>query len=181
MQLHKKQNLITRIVHYDGTLFTGSITNVVVGLPLQFYFLGNVTTAATNVPTCLVGFNNKVTVIFAENTFTSSKEAINLPAGNGEKWAILMPQAVLTGGETYSANESHIGTFGRRHGVPRRRQRQPRRWCDLHLSCAVNKHDSIYFIRKRRPSFFEGRLLLFYPSKGAGGWAGHYPKNQYTF
>lgn len=121
LQLHKKQNLITRIVHYDGTLFTGSITNVVVGLPLQFYFLGNVTTAATNVPTCLVGFNNKVTVIFAENTFTSSKEAINLPAGNGEKWAI------------------------------------------------------------RRPSFFEGRLLLFYPSKGAGGWAGHYPKNQYTF
>ena len=135
-------------LEYDGTLFTGSITNVVVGLPLQFYFLGNVTPAATNVPTCLVGFNNKVTVIFAENTFTSSKEAINLPAGNGEKWAILMPQAALTGGEAYSANESHIGTFGRRNGVSRRCQCQPRRWCDLHLSCAVNKHDSICSIRK---------------------------------
>ena len=158
---------------YNGTVFTGNITNAVEGEPLQFYFLGNVTpaeeltsgvtescsvvisdqtehlpvisgaasveifegnnsdytaellnkcalvkfnvTTASEAATCLKGFNNKVTIDFGQNSFTNSQEGegiITLPAGNGEQWAILLPQAAMTGGEAYSANESHNGTFG---------------------------------------------------------------------
>ena len=158
---------------YDGTVFTGSIGNVTEGMPLQFYFLGNVTpeeelsigntescsvvisdqtdhlpvisgapsnedfysnvtnytaellnkcalvkfnvTTSSEAPTCLKGFNNKVTIDFGENTFTNSQEdngIITLPAGNGEKWAILLPQEAKTGGEAYAAGDEYAGTFG---------------------------------------------------------------------
>ena len=161
---------------YNGTLFTGAISNATEGYPLQFYFLGNVTPAETltsgvtqscsvvisdqpehlpvisaassnenytasttdytahllnkcalvkfNVTTaseaaiCVTGFNNKVTVNFAENTLTNSKEGvgiITLPAGNGEKWAILLPQGALEAGSmgtAYSHDFSYTGTRG---------------------------------------------------------------------
>lgn len=158
---------------YDGTVFTGSIGNVTEGMPLQFYFLGNVTpeeelsigntescsvvisdqtdhlpvisgapsnenfysnvtnytaellnkcalvkfnvTTSSEAPTCLKGFNNKVTIDFGVNTFTNSQEdngIITLPAGNGEKWAILLPQEAKTGGEAYAAGDEYAGTFG---------------------------------------------------------------------
>ena len=161
---------------YNGSLFTGAISNATEGYPLQFYFLGNVTPAETltsgvtqscsvvisdqtehlpvisaassnenytasmtdytahllnkcalvkfNVTTaseaaiCVTGFNNKVTVNFAENTLTNSKEGvgiITLPAGNGEKWAILLPQGALEAGSmgtAYSHDFSYTGTRG---------------------------------------------------------------------
>lgn len=159
---------------YNGSLFTGAISNATEGYPLQFYFLGNVTPAETltsgvtqscsvvisdqtehlpvisaapsnenyiasmtdytahllnkcalvkfNVTTaseaaiCVTGFNNKVTVNFMENTLTNGKESngvITLPAGNGEKWAILLPQEALEAGEVRSAySGNHIGTRG---------------------------------------------------------------------
>ena len=158
---------------YNGTLFTGAISNATEGYPLQFYFLGNVTPAETltsgvtescsvvisdqtqhlpvisaapsnenyaasttdytahllnkcalvkfNVTTaseaaiCVTGFNNKVTVNFSENTLTNSKEGngvITLPAGNGEKWAILLPQEALEEGLAYSEDGDYTGTRG---------------------------------------------------------------------
>lgn len=164
---------------YNGTLFTGAISNATEGYPLQFYFLGNVTPAETltsgvtescsvvisdqtqhlpvisaassnenytasttdytahllnkcalvkfNVTTiseaaiCVTGFNNKVTVNFMENAFTYSKTDggyINLGAGNGEKWAILLPQEALEVGETGSAYSEDGVYTGSRGAVP---------------------------------------------------------------
>ena len=161
---------------YNGTLFTGAISNATEGYPLQFYFLGNVTPAETltsgitescsvvisdqtehlpvisaapsdenyassttdytaqllnkcalvkfNVTTaseaaiCVMGFNNKVTVNFMDNTLTNSQESngvITLPTGNGEKWAILLPQEAMDAGEqgsAYSQDGVYIGTRG---------------------------------------------------------------------
>ena len=45
---------------------------------------------------CLMGMNNKVTVDFSTNEFTFSQVdngCIQLQAGSGERWAILLPQA----------------------------------------------------------------------------------------
>ena len=161
---------------YNGTVFVGTITNAAEGLPLYFYFFGNVAPAETltsgmtescsvvisnqtkHLPvvstapsdeifyedvtyytafllnkcalvkfdvttsskyaTCIKGFNNKVTVNFMENTFTNSQEGeggITLPAGNGERWAILLPQEAMEAGGMGSAcskDESYAGTRG---------------------------------------------------------------------
>lgn len=159
---------------HNGTRFSGIISDPIVGEPLDFYFLGNVTPAetftagttttcsvvisdqtehlpvieyapsnetytagATNftahllnkcalvkfnvttlseAATCITGMKNKVTVNFAENTLTHSQEGngvIILPAGNGEKWVILLPQSAVEAGEAgsaYSANGDYTGT-----------------------------------------------------------------------
>ena len=77
----------------------------------------NVTTAS-EAAICVTGFNNKVTVNFMENTLTNSQESngvITLPAGNGEKWAILLPQEAMEAGEqgsAYSQDGVYIGTRG---------------------------------------------------------------------
>lgn len=75
----------------------------------------NVTTASESA-IYVTGFNNKVTVNFMENTLTNSQEGngvITLPAGNGEKWAILLPQNAIEIGETRSAYSGNfIGTRG---------------------------------------------------------------------
>ena len=77
----------------------------------------NVTTAS-EAAICVTGFNNKVTVNFMESTFIYSKTGggyINLGAGNGEKWAILLPQEALEVGETgsaYSEDGIYTGTRG---------------------------------------------------------------------
>lgn len=161
---------------YNGTNFTGGITDPIVGEPLHFYFLGNVAPAETlaagtttscsviisdqtehlpvieyapsnetytagattftahllnkcalvkfnvstssEAATCITGMKNKVTVSFAENTLTHSQEGngvITLPAGNGEKWAILLPQEAIEAGEdgtAYSEDGAFTGTRG---------------------------------------------------------------------
>jgi hypothetical protein len=77
----------------------------------------NVTTAS-EAATCITGMKNKVTVDFAENTLTHSQEGngiITLPAGNGEKWAILLPQEAVDAGEdgtAYSEDGAFTGTRG---------------------------------------------------------------------
>jgi hypothetical protein len=77
----------------------------------------NVTTTASSA-ICITGFNNKMTVDFSSNTLTPGKEdagIIKLGAGNGEKWAILLPQEALEVGEmgsAYSADGQFIGTRG---------------------------------------------------------------------
>ena len=75
-------------------------------------------TTSSDAPTSLKGMNNMVTVDFAENTITNSQKGrgiITLPAGNGEKWAILLPQDAMEVGETgsaYSADGDYCGTRG---------------------------------------------------------------------
>ena len=72
----------------------------------------NVTTSSS-AATCITGFNNKVTVDFSTNTLTPSKEGtgiIKLAAGNGEKWAILLPQNAIEVGSAYSADGVYNGT-----------------------------------------------------------------------
>ena len=74
----------------------------------------NVTTAS-EAATCITGFNNKVTVNFSENTLTNGQErngVITLPAGNGEKWAILLPQEASEEGLAYSEDVDYTGTRG---------------------------------------------------------------------
>lgn len=74
----------------------------------------NVTTSS-EAATCITGMKNKVTVSFADNTLTHSQEGngvITLPAGSGEKWAILLPQEALEGGLAYSEDGDYTGTRG---------------------------------------------------------------------
>ena len=161
---------------YNGTNFTGGITDPIVGEPLHFYFLGNVApsetlaagttttcsvvisdqtehlpvieyapsnenydsgattytamllnkcalvkfnvTTASEAATCITGMKNKVTVNFAESALTHSQEGngiITLPAGSGEKWAILLPQEAAEAGEdgtAYSEDGAFTGTRG---------------------------------------------------------------------
>lgn len=74
----------------------------------------NVTTASVSA-TCLLDMNNKVTVNFETNEFSyGQKNAGNiaLAAGNGEKWAILLPQEGVLGVETHSYDGDYYGTSG---------------------------------------------------------------------
>lgn len=74
----------------------------------------NVTTIS-EAATCITGMNNKVTVDFATNGFTYSQEgagSIALPAGNGERWAILLPQDEVTDAVVNSYDGIYAGTCG---------------------------------------------------------------------
>ena len=77
----------------------------------------NVTTASETA-TCIIGMKNKVTVDFSSDTLAYSQEGngvITLPAGSGERWAILLPQEALeagTVGSAYSENEEYTGICG---------------------------------------------------------------------
>lgn len=75
-------------------------------------------TSVSDSATCLKGMNNKVTINFTNNSFDYSQEGegvITLPAGNGEHWAILLPQAAMEAGEAgsvWSADDCYIGIRG---------------------------------------------------------------------
>ena len=156
---------------YDGTNFSGEVTEPTEGQKLQFYFLGNktpefnddntgcsvvisdqrtklpvisyapsrenyetgrtaynatllnkcalvkfdVTSVVPNLATCLKGMNNKVTVNFADNSFAYSQDdegIITLPAGEGEKWGILLPQNVVVDTEANSSDGIWTGSCG---------------------------------------------------------------------
>ena len=77
----------------------------------------NVTTSS-EAATCIIGMKNKVTVDFSANTMTYSQEGngvITLPAGNGERWAILLPQEAVeagTLGSAYSEDGVYTGSCG---------------------------------------------------------------------
>lgn len=77
--------------------------------------------ASSTSATCLTGLNNKVMVNFANNSVSYGQEnngLIKLNAGNGEKWAILLPQAAMEAGEEGSAySEDGIYT-GIRPAIP---------------------------------------------------------------
>ena len=75
-------------------------------------------TTSSGTATCVTNFNNKVTVDFTDASFVYSKTNdgnIILPAGNGEKWAILLPQEAMEAGEAgsaYSVDGAYTGTCG---------------------------------------------------------------------
>ena len=74
----------------------------------------DVTSPSTS-PVCLVGMNNKVTVDFTDNSFSFSQEGegyIMLPAGSGERWAILLPQASMASAEAHTQDFAYTGTCG---------------------------------------------------------------------
>ena len=83
----------------------------------------NVTTPSSS-PICITGMHNKVTVDFANNTLTPSKDGegvITLPAGGGEnveRWAILLPQEALEEGEEGSAYSEDGNYMGIRPEIP---------------------------------------------------------------
>ena len=72
-------------------------------------------TTASEAATCIKGMNNKVTVSFADNSFEYSQDGegmIIMPVGNGEKWAILLPQEEVTDAEAVSNDGGYTGTCG---------------------------------------------------------------------
>ena len=78
-------------------------------------------TAASEAATCILGMKNKVTVNFSANTITQSREGngiITLPAGCGERWAILLPQEAVEAG-TFGSVYSEDGVYtGTREAIP---------------------------------------------------------------
>ena len=74
----------------------------------------DVTTPSSS-PVCLVGMNNKVAVDFTNNGFAYSMEGegrITLAAGNGERWAILLPQASMNSAVAHTLDFVYSGTCG---------------------------------------------------------------------
>lgn len=75
----------------------------------------NVTTSAeSTVPTCLTGLKNEMIIDFKDKTFTPDTVGdamIKLPAGSGERWAILLPNAAEnTSSKAYSDDYRYVGT-----------------------------------------------------------------------
>ena len=75
-------------------------------------------TSSSEAATCITGMKNKMTVDFSTNGMMPIQEGngiITLPAGGGERWAILLPQeAVEAGafGSAYSEDGAYTGTRG---------------------------------------------------------------------
>lgn len=128
----------------DGNLFTVSIANQTSSLPVISCGTStknysstitsyssklknkcalvkfNVTTSSSSA-TCINGFNNKLSIDFSTNTMTPSKEGMGgivLASGNGEKWAILLPQDAIEAGSAYSVGYPYSDYTGTRGAVP---------------------------------------------------------------
>lgn len=75
----------------------------------------NVTTASASGITCIKGMNNKVIVDFSNNSVNYDQVddgLIKLDGKCGDRWAILLPQAIMEVGEegtAYSGNGDYIG------------------------------------------------------------------------
>ena len=98
--------------------YTASMTNYTANLLNKCALVKFSVSTTSEAAICVTGFNNKVTVNFMDNTLTNNQEDngnITLPSGNGEKWAILLPQEALETGEqgsAYSQDGVYIGTRG---------------------------------------------------------------------
>lgn len=80
----------------------------------------NVTSSSSSA-TCINGFNNKLSIDFSTNATTPSKEGmgtISLASGNGEKWAVLLPQDAIAKGSAYSMDYPLSNYTGTRGAVP---------------------------------------------------------------
>lgn len=75
----------------------------------------DVTSVVPDLATCLMGMNNKVTIDFTDNSFAYSQEGegiITLPEGEGDHWAILLPQDEVVDTEANSSDGIWTGTCG---------------------------------------------------------------------
>ncbi|MBQ6727209.1 MAG: hypothetical protein IJQ89_11655 [Bacteroidales bacterium] len=77
----------------------------------------NITNSSQYAPTIITGVNDKVTVTFAAGaagTFANSQDrgAVKLASGNGERWAICLPQEASGIGAAYSEDLRYNGTHG---------------------------------------------------------------------
>lgn len=73
----------------------------------------NVLTSSTSA-TCIIGMKNKVVIDFSSNSLTPVQEGegvIKIAKGSGEKWAILLPQDAVDGGNAYSEDGSYTGRY----------------------------------------------------------------------
>lgn len=102
-------------VHYspDVTSYTARLHNKCALVKFD------VSTSSNYAAICVKGFKNRVNIDFTDDMFTFSEVdegKICLPSGNGEKWAVLLPQESLEAGATGTA---FAGRFeGTRGAVP---------------------------------------------------------------
>lgn len=95
--------------------FTGQGTYTAFFLNKAALVKFDVTTPSTTTTTSILGMNNKVTVSFADNSFGYSQDSegiITLPAGDGERWAILLPQSPVAAAVAQSGDGLCTGTCG---------------------------------------------------------------------
>ena len=79
----------------------------------------NVTTQSDFAATCIRGMNNQVTIDFTDASFTygmAGDGKISIASGNGERWAILLPQDEMAMGEDSTAFSGRYKGF--RGAVP---------------------------------------------------------------
>jgi len=84
--------------------YTATLKNV--GALVKF----DVTSSSVTVPTLIKGMNNQVSFTLSDNTIEYSKVddgIIKLPAGSGERWAVLLPQSAV-GYVGYSLSSSGL-------------------------------------------------------------------------
>jgi len=93
--------------------YTATLNNV--GALVKF----DVTSSSTTSATCIKGMNNQVSFTLSTNAIGYTKAdtdgIIKLPAGSGERWAVLLPQdAVAAGtmGSAYTSTLDYQGTCG---------------------------------------------------------------------
>lgn len=98
-----REKYTTGVTHYTATLLNKCAL-------VKF----NVYSSAYSQPTCIKGMNNKVSINLITQEFTNQKDGdgvIKLQAGNGEKWAILLPQDAIASGEAFVEDGDYIGTY----------------------------------------------------------------------
>jgi len=95
--------------------YTATLNNV--GALVKF----DVTSSSTKAATCITGMNNKVAFTLSTNTILYNQVdngLISLPAGSGERWAVLLPQDAVSEGILGSAYTPDGHYHGSRGAVP---------------------------------------------------------------
>ena len=93
--------------------YTATLNNV--GALVKF----DVTSSSSKAATCITGMYNQVSFALSSSsvgTPTPSKAdtdgIIKLPAGSGERWAVLLPQSAVVAGQAYTEDSHYYGTRG---------------------------------------------------------------------
>ena len=95
-----------------GTTSTYHATLKNVGALVKF----DVTSSSTKAATCITGMKNKVSFTSlsgsAPTYSVDGTGVISLPAGSGERWAVLLPQSAVVAGQAYTEDSHYYGTRG---------------------------------------------------------------------
>lgn len=140
----------------------------------------NVTTEAETA-TCVKGLNNKVTIDFTDNTLSFSQDGegeIVLPAGNGDRWAILLPQEAIDEGGTGTAYAIDGAYTGVRPALP---EIIANGYYADGYAVSVNLYPGIingkFSVGQYRQVYFSKGNLRYYCSTSAPEW--RFADNQY--